>query len=118
MPPLAVLAGIGFDSALSILSLRRWLAASAAAAATLAFAWNADVLARLHPYEYMFYNPLVGGLEGAARRYEMDYWVNVMPEAVRALHDYLGLANESPGAFARSAYAEKNSPSTTTRTSV
>ena len=51
-------------------------------------------LVRLHPYEYMFYNQLVGGLEGAARRYEMDYWVNMMPEAVHALQDYLGLAKE------------------------
>jgi hypothetical protein len=94
LPPLAVLAGIGFDAALSALSPRRWLAAGVAAGLSLAFAWNASVLVRLHPYEYMFYNPLVGGLEGAARRYEMDYWVNMMPEAVRSLHDYLGLAKE------------------------
>lgn len=95
LPPLAVLAGIGFDAALNALWPRRWLAIGAAAALALAFAWNASVLIRLHPYEYMFYNPLVGGLEGAARRYEMDYWVNVMPEAVRALHDYLGLAKDT-----------------------
>ncbi len=40
----------------------------------------------------LFYNPLVGGLEGAQRRYEMDYWVNMMPDAVQALQEYLGLA--------------------------
>jgi hypothetical protein len=94
VPPLAALAGIGFDSVLAALSPRRWIAAGAAAALTLSLAWNASVLVRLHPYEYMFYNQLVGGLEGAAGRYEMDYWVNMMPEAVRALHDYLGLAKE------------------------
>lgn len=95
LPPLAVLAGIGFDAALRAVSPRRWLAASVAAGLSLSFAWNASVLVRLHPYEYMFYNPLVGGLEGAARQYEMDYWVNMMPEAVHALHDYLGLAKET-----------------------
>lgn len=95
LPPLAVLAGIGFDAMLSAVSARRAMAALAASAIALAFAWNASVLVRLHPYEYMFYNPLVGGLQGAERRYEMDYWVNVMPEAVRALHDYLGLAKET-----------------------
>lgn len=94
VPPLAVLAGIGFDSVLAALSPRRWLAAGATAALTLAFAWNVSVLVRLHPYEYMYYNQVVGGLEGAARRYEMDYWVNMMPEAVHALQDYLGLAKE------------------------
>jgi hypothetical protein len=95
LPPLAVLAGIGFDAMLSALSARRAISALAGSAIVLAFAWNASVLVRLHPYEYMFYNPLVGGLAGAERRYEMDYWVNVMPEAVRALHDYLGLAKET-----------------------
>lgn len=94
VPPLAVLAGIGFDSLLTALSPRRWVAAGAAAALTLSLLWNASVLVRLHPYEYMYYNQLVGGLEGAAGRYEMDYWVNMMPEAVSALQDYLGLAKE------------------------
>ncbi|MFZ5692571.1 MAG: ArnT family glycosyltransferase [Pseudomonadota bacterium] len=95
LPPLAVLAGIGFDAVLDALSPQRWLAASAAGALALVFAWNVSVLVRLHPYEYMFYNSLVGGLEGAERRYEMDYWVNMMPEAVRALEDYLDLAKET-----------------------
>jgi hypothetical protein len=94
VPPLAVLAGIGFDALLTALTPRRWIAAGAAAALALSLAWNASILVRLHPYEYMYYNRLVGGLEGAARRYEMDYWVNMMPEAVRALQDYLSLATE------------------------
>ena len=93
VPPLAVLAGIGFEETLFALSARRWLEVSAATALSAALLWNASVLVRLHPYEYMFYNPLVGGLEGAAGRYEMDYWVNVLPEAVRALQDYLGPAD-------------------------
>jgi hypothetical protein len=94
LPPLAVLAGIGFDAALNALSPRRWLAAGATGVLAIVLLWNATVLVRLHPYEYMFYNPLVGGLQGADRRYEMDYWVNMMPEAVGALQDYLGLAKE------------------------
>ena len=28
----------------------------------------------LHPYEYMFYNSLTGGLKGAYGKYETDYW--------------------------------------------
>jgi 4-amino-4-deoxy-L-arabinose transferase-like glycosyltransferase len=30
--------------------------------------------ARLHPYEYIYYNSLVGGPAGALDRYELDYW--------------------------------------------
>jgi Dolichyl-phosphate-mannose-protein mannosyltransferase len=90
VPPLAVLAGIGFDAVLAALS-RIGVAATATATVVLsaAIVWNAAVLVRLHPYEYLFFSPLVGGLEGAARRYDTDYWVNIMPEAVERLTQYV-----------------------------
>jgi len=28
----------------------------------------------LHPYEYMYFSPLVGGVPGATGKYDMDYW--------------------------------------------
>ena len=90
VPPLTVLAGIGFDALLSSLAVRRTayaLAASVAIAAGLGS--DAVTLVRLHPYEYLFYNDLVGGLEGAARRNETDYWVNIMPEAVEKLENFI-----------------------------
>jgi hypothetical protein len=31
-------------------------------------------LMNLHPYQYIYYNSLVGGVEGAFRRFELDYW--------------------------------------------
>ena len=46
-------------------------------------------LVRLHPYENLSYNALVGGLGGAFRRYDMDYWFNSMPEAIHLLEAYL-----------------------------
>src|SRR6476469_3924700 len=90
VPPFAVLAGIGFDWLLGKLSARgRVYRLGAAAAITAALAWNAGLLVMLHPYQYLYYNPLVGGLEGAARNYDTDYWVNIMPEAVDALEAYV-----------------------------
>ena len=68
VPPLAVLAGIGFDAALTWLEARhRAFAAAAYVGLAAALAWPASVMVRLHPYEYLFFNPLVGGLQGAAR---------------------------------------------------
>jgi hypothetical protein len=29
---------------------------------------------RLHPYEYVYYNSFAGGVNGAFRRFELDYW--------------------------------------------
>ena len=56
---------------------------------TAGFLWDAVTLIRLHPYEYLFYNSLVGGLEGASRRYDLDYWFSSMPEAIGQLEAYL-----------------------------
>jgi hypothetical protein len=90
VPPIAVLCGIGFDSVLRALEVRHRLAgAFAAAVIVLGFGWDAATLYRLHPDEYLFFNPLVGGLAGASRNYATDYWVNIMPEAVTDLEHYL-----------------------------
>jgi hypothetical protein len=98
VPPLAVLAGLGFDGLLSWLADRmRALATAALAGIGVWFAWDGVTLIRLHPYEYMFYNPLVGGLEGALRAYEGDYWVNIMNEAVAGLEDFVARTNKEPG---------------------
>ena len=90
LPVLAALAGIGFDAVLDRLAAHgRWLAAGAAAAICACFVWDGATLARLHPYENLSYNALVGGLPGAYRRYDMDYWFNSMPEAIHRLEAYL-----------------------------
>ena len=90
VPVFAVLTGIGFDWLLNMLAAWRRLAAAGAGAAILAgLIWDASVLVRLHPYQYLFFNPLVGGLQGAERHYDTDYWVNIMPEAVDALEAYI-----------------------------
>ena len=66
------------------------MALSAALALVSAcFLWEGLTLARLHPYENLSYNALVGGLPGAFRRYELDYWFNSMPEAIRTLEAFV-----------------------------
>lgn len=90
VPPLAVLAGLGIDGVLSRLwTGRRLVAGFGLALLALDLGWNAATLYRLHPDEYLFFNPLVGGLAGASRRYDTDYWVNIMPEAVGDLEHFL-----------------------------
>ena len=90
LPTLATLAGIGLDALLSALAARhRVLGSGGLTIVTACFLWDAVTLVRLHPYEYLFYNPLVGGLEGASRRYDLDYWFSSMPEALKQLEAYL-----------------------------
>jgi hypothetical protein len=90
VPPLAALAGVGIDAALAYLEpYGRTVSVTALAAVMLAFGVDAASMVRLHPYEYLFYNSIVGGLPGASRRYDTDYWVNIMPAAVKDLEAYL-----------------------------
>jgi hypothetical protein len=105
VPPIAVLAGIGLDAALRRLEVRSRLAAAAALAlVVLSLGFDAITLYRLHPDEYLFFNPLVGGLAGASRRYDTDYWVNIMPEAVGDLEHFLDRTEGALGKAPRHRY--------------
>jgi len=37
-------------------------------------------LVKLHPYQYIYYNSFIGGVQGAFRRYELDYWYTSLGE--------------------------------------
>ena len=61
---------------------------------------------RLYPYEYVYYNSLVGGLGGARNRYELDYWRISLREAAIELnelapHEATIIVTRSAGLFAR-----------------
>lgn len=46
---------------------------------------QAVLLARSHPYQYLVFNAVVGGVPGAAGKFELDYWGLAFREAVQAL---------------------------------
>jgi hypothetical protein len=102
VPPIAVIGAVGLDGALAALTAWNRIAAAIAGAAIVALlAADAATLVRLHPHQYLAYNALVGGLQGAAGRYETDYWANIIPEAVEDLQAYLDRAEDQdywPGA--------------------
>jgi hypothetical protein len=43
-------------------------------------------IVQLHPYEYVHYSELVGGVGGAARRFELDPWATSYREAIEYLN--------------------------------
>lgn len=90
LPPLATLAGIGLSELIGV--LERWsgrLASGAIALMCACCLWDGVTLVRLHPYENLSYNSLIGGLPGAFRRYDLDYWFNSMPEAIHLLEAFV-----------------------------
>jgi hypothetical protein len=70
LPPLFLLCGTALD----------WLftkvTSPASRSVALALIVFPALLAgvRLHPYEYIYYNQLTGGVQGAFRQYQLDYW--------------------------------------------
>lgn len=95
LPPLAVLAGLGLDRLLGLIEGRapRPLAVAALA---LGFALPTWRIAQLHPYEYVYFNDLSGGVKAAEGRFELDYWGTSFGELGQRLAARIA---ERPAAF-------------------
>ena len=89
LPPLAVLAGLGLDALLTALKGRRPLLLGATALLLSVGTDNLLLMLRLHPYQYVAYNHIGGGLEGVFRRYELDYWNDGARESAHLLNHLL-----------------------------
>jgi hypothetical protein len=83
IPPLFLIAGIGFQAILDRLRSPLWKTL----VVSLAILPGVYGLITLHPYQYVYYNSLAGGLQGAFRRYEMDYWATSYREATEFLNN-------------------------------
>jgi 4-amino-4-deoxy-L-arabinose transferase-like glycosyltransferase len=76
IPPMLLLAVYGFMKLFTYLARRRWTIAVVALVLLTLVAQVQVVrdMSNLHPYEYMYFSPLIGGVPGANGRYDMDYW--------------------------------------------
>ena len=88
LPPLAVLAGVTMSSFLDSrfpLTLRGLSLGMVLVSAVITVA----DLAKLHPYEYVYFNRLAaGGEQAGAQRFETDYWGTSYKEGVAWLVDH------------------------------
>lgn len=95
LPPLSVAAALGLDrlaAALTGPGLRERLPQAAILGAALLIVWAGSqvvTMIRLHPYEAIWYNRLVGGVQGAAGRFELDYWGSPLSEAASRLRNHV-----------------------------
>ncbi|HET6821548.1 MAG TPA: hypothetical protein VFH34_02805 [Anaerolineales bacterium] len=80
LPPVFIFTGFAFEFLTD--HLPTWLYA---ALILLVLAPGVFGFARLHPYEYTYYNAVIGGTDGAFRQYETDYWLTCYKEAVGTL---------------------------------
>lgn len=69
-PPLFIFAGIGLEKTFDLIS-DKWLKLSIIGSSILI---GIISIISLHPYQYIYYNSFTGGVSGAFRNYELDYW--------------------------------------------
>jgi hypothetical protein len=88
IPMLAVIAGYAFVLILPWLK-RVPLVSSAAIAGYIGY--QVYILAALHPLEYIAFNALAGGVQGAYQRFDMDYWGAAADIALKRLERRMDL---------------------------
>src|SRR5205085_1824202 len=86
LPSLAVFSAIGLDRFFARLGAHPRLLWAHAALLIVLAADAALLLVRLHPYEYVAYNRISGGLPAAYGRWELDYWSDGLREAAVKLN--------------------------------
>jgi hypothetical protein len=73
LPPIFLMAGVAFEAVKQV----KWQALLIG----LCLIPNLLGIVSLHPYEYIYYNRFIGGVDGAANRFELDYWGTSYREA-------------------------------------
>jgi tetratricopeptide (TPR) repeat protein len=92
-PVIILLAAIGFSFLFSYLKKGYLLAAALLFA--LILSWHpARFMILNHPYYYLYYNPIVGGLSGAYGKYETDYYYHTIREGSEWLNQHLAKTNQ------------------------
>ena len=79
-PPMVVAAGLGFNTLIDICK-NKYLKITATALPFLLLIPSALHIIRNHPYEYVYFNELAGGMDKAYGNYEMDYYYHSTREA-------------------------------------
>lgn len=103
VPPVFVFSGFTFEFVFDFLLARTSFASWLYAGLTvLILLPGIAAILRLHPYEYTYYNSLIGGTGNAFRNYETDYWLTCYKDAVQELN---ALTSEAANLFVhREAY--------------
>jgi hypothetical protein len=90
VPPLVIVSAIALERSIAFVFARQHLTGLALAGLMLfGLVREIVILADLHPYEYVAYNSLTGGIAGAEKRFELDYWGTSLGAVSRGLVDYM-----------------------------
>lgn len=89
LAPLAVIAGMALSHAWQCCQPYPRLQKSFCLVLILSLTYTLSIMARLHPYEYVYYNRLAGDFKSAQHAWESDYWSSSLLDATQQLEDYV-----------------------------
>ena len=84
LPPVFITAGFAFEQIFAWIR-SYWLRATVLIAI---LAFGITNILKLHPYEYTYYNFIVGGTRGAEQTFATDYWLTCYKEAVEKFSEF------------------------------
>jgi len=103
IPPLICIAALALNWTLERLLTKPVVGRFAVGALVVYLILQVHIMWMLHPYEYTYFNRLIGGIEGASKNgYEADYWTTSYKEGVEKLKRYL--LERDGAAFERTQY--------------
>jgi hypothetical protein len=103
IPPLICIAALALNWTLERLLTKRIVGRFALAALVVYLILQVRIMWMLHPYEYTYFNRLIGGIDGASKNgYEAEYWTTSYKEGVEKLQRYL--LERDGAAFERKQY--------------
>ena len=78
VPPMILIAVDGVVEVMRLLIAhrRRFLASGLVLLLLASYTLVVVDMVSLHPYEYIYFSPVVGGLPGSENKYEIDYWAS------------------------------------------
>ncbi len=89
LPSIAVAAALAADCGIAAAGRPALPAGRSMPRSALYGVAHVTTMVLLHPDQYVYYNAFVGGVDGAQRKFKLDYWANSYAEDVRALAAYL-----------------------------
>jgi tetratricopeptide (TPR) repeat protein len=92
-PAVVLLAAVGFNSFFEQMGRRTYLFWGGIVLVLILSFHPLKFMVKNHPYYYLYYNQLTGGLKGAYANYETDYYYVSQTEASDWLVNYLGEKN-------------------------
>ena len=86
LPPIFIIAGFSFEQIYIWLDDSRYWLHAIFLLLVISFGVNNGL--KLHPYQYTYYNHIVGGTSGAEGEFETDYWLTCYKEALEEFNDF------------------------------